>query len=422
MRLVGLLLVDIIAASFLLVSAEFNNSVPQGLKPWAFRSHVGTPKAVPFLKPIPRNLLLRKPGYSKAVSQNAHPAAAIRWTSDSGAAKTLREAAERANILVGTAVRTEQLKEAAYATTLAREYNMLEPEDAMKWEVVHPWPERFDFSPADRIVAFAAEHNIKVRGHTLVWHRQNPPWLAENRYSSAELSRILENHIKTVVGHYRGKVFAWDVANEAFDETALGKLRSTLWYDQPGIGFAGKGSLYLEQCFRWAHEADPNALLFYNEAEAEVINAKSDAVYRMVRDFRSRGVPIHGVGLQMHISNLHPDIGSISKNIGRFSALGVQVHITEMDVALPIDTNGNARPEDVTRQSEIYLQIAGACLAHPGCTAFQTWGFTDKYSWIGSHSRHTQGAALPFDRNYSPKPAHDSLREALETRFQLNRH
>jgi endo-1,4-beta-xylanase len=144
------------------------------------------------------------------------------------------------------------------------------------------------------------------------------------------------------------------------------------------------------------------------------VNPKSDAIYAMVRDFRQRRVPIDGVGLQMHIANLHADVASISANIGRFTALGVQVHITEMDVALPVDAGGSARAEDLERQADIYREIANACLAHRGCTAIQTWGFTDKYSWIGSHSKHTQGAALPFDRNYQPKPAYLALREALE--------
>src|SRR5450759_3187678 len=354
--------------------------------------------------------------------------------------QSLREAAQASGLLIGTAVRPAQLSEAAYASTLAREFNMLEPEDALKWEVVHPDRQSFDFSQADQIVDFATRHGMKVRGHTLVWHQQNPKWLTEGKYPSGELAEILEQHIKTVVGHYRGKVFAWDVVNEAFDELQPGKLRSTIWRDQRGIGEAenevasryepqassnrarskleARGSQqsysHIERCFRWAHEADPQALLFYNEAEAEIMNPKSDAIYAMVRDFRQRGVPIDGVGFQMHIANLHADVASISANINRFTALGVQVHITEMDVALPVDPNGNPRPEDLQRQADIYREIAGACLAHPGCTAVQTWGFTDKYSWIGSHSKHTQGAALLFDRKYQAKPAYDALRGTLE--------
>ena len=219
-----------------------------------------------------------------------------------------------------------------------------------------------------------------------------------------------------MVGHYRGKIFAWDVVNEAFDEVHPGELRSTIWRDQPGIGLAGNGNSYIERCFRWAHEADSQALLFYNDAEAETINPKSDAVYAMVRDFRQRRVPIDGVGFQMHIASLHADVQSISANIKRFAALGVQVHITEMDVALPIDADGNPRPEDLQRQADIYREIATACVSHPGCTAIQTWGFTDKYSWIGSHSKKTQGAALPFDRDYRPKPAYKALRSGLAAR------
>jgi endo-1,4-beta-xylanase len=328
--------------------------------------------------------------------------------------ETLRDAASHSGILIGAAVRPAHLSEPAYASTLAREFNMLEPEDALKWEILRPDPESFDFHQADQVVDFAMRHNMKVRGHTLVWHHQNPAWLAAGNFSPAQLSKLLETHIKTVVGHYRGKIFAWDVANEAFDEgKRTGELRSTIWYDAPGIGFAQKGSAYLTQCFRWAHEADPQALLFYNEAEAEPVNRKSDAIYAMVRDFKRQGVPIDGVGMQMHLGSELPDIASISANIARFIALGVQVHITEMDVSLPVDSEGNAANVDLQQQASIYRQVAEACLAHPGCTAIQTWGFTDKYSWIGSHSKKMRGAALPFDRNYQSKPAYEALRQAL---------
>ncbi len=328
---------------------------------------------------------------------------------------SLREAARGSGMLIGTAVRPAQLSEAAYASTLAREFNMVEPEDALKWEVVHPERASFDFSQADQIVDFATRHDMKVRGHTLVWHRQNPKWLTEGKYTSDELAEILEQHIKTVVGRYRGKIFAWDVVNEAFDELRPGTLRSTIWRDQPGIGLAANGNFYIERCFRWAHDVDPHALLFYNEAEAESVNAKSDAIYAMVRDFRRRGVPIDGVGFQMHIANLRADVVSITANIKRFTALGVQVHITEMDVALPVDADGNARSEDLQRQADIYREIASACLAHRGCTAIQTWGFTDKYSWIESRSKKTQGAALLLDRDYRAKPAYQALRSAVES-------
>jgi endo-1,4-beta-xylanase len=154
-------------------------------------------------------------------------------------------------------------------------------------------------------------------------------------------------------------------------------------------------------------------LLFYNEAEADEVNTKSDALYTMVREFIRQRVPIDGIGLQMHIGNGHPDIPSISANIARFTALGLQVHITELDVSVPVNSDGNASPADLQRQAEIYRQITAACLSHPGCSAIQTWGFTDKYSWIGSRPKKTRGRALLFDRDYQPKPAYRAMYEAL---------
>jgi endo-1,4-beta-xylanase len=179
-----------------------------------------------------------------------------------------------------------------------------------------------------------------------------------------------------------------------------------------GDGLAARSTAYIEQAFRWAHEADPQDLLFYNDNGAETANAKSDAIYAMVKDFKARGVPIDGVGMQMHIFDLQADAEGISRNIARFTALGVQVHITEMDVALPVDAAGHASVPDLARQADIYRAIASACLAHAGCTAIQTWGFTDKYSWIGWKTNGAKGKALLFDRYYEPKSAFDALAEA----------
>jgi endo-1,4-beta-xylanase len=327
---------------------------------------------------------------------------------------TLRQAADRAGLLVGAAVRPSLFSEAAYSETLAREYNMVEPEDAMKWWVLRRNPE-FDFRAGDEVVGFAHAHGMKVRGHCLVWGRTNPAWLTEGGFTPAQLSRLLKEHITTVMKHYAGQVFAWDVVNEALDEN--GQPKNSIWYNQPGIGLADKGLAYVEQAFRWAHEADPQALLFYNEAEAEGLNRKSDAVYAMVKDFRQRGVPIDGVGLQLHVSRFDLDTQAIAANIARLTALGVQVHITELDVSLPVDpATGQFRKEYLLRQADVYRGVVRACLQSRGCTAIQTWGFTDKYSWSGSHSHGERGAALPFDRAYKPKPAYDALLEALAAR------
>jgi endo-1,4-beta-xylanase len=324
---------------------------------------------------------------------------------------SLRQAANQAGLLIGTAVRPAQLSEAAYASTLAREFNMVEAEDVMKWWVLRPDATTYDFRQGDELVRFAQAHGMKVRGHCLVWGRNNPDWLVRGHFTPEELSRLLHQHIQRVMKHYAGQVFAWDVVNEALDEN--GNVRDSLWYNQPGIGLSERGTGYIEQVFRWAHKSDPQALLFYNEAEGEALNRKSDAIFAMVKDFRQRRVPIDGVGLQMHVPSLEVDIASIEANMARLTALGLQVHITELDVSLPVDSYGSARAEDLARQAVAYRGIVKACLNTRGCTAIQTWGFTDKYSWIGSHSRGVRGQALLFDRAYGPKPACRAMLEAI---------
>jgi endo-1,4-beta-xylanase len=335
-------------------------------------------------------------------------------------ASTLRQAAGRAGLLIGTAVRPTLFPEAAYATTLAREFNLVEAEDAMKWWVVRHNPDSFDFQEADEVVRFAQAHAMKVRGHCLVWDHNHPDWLAHGHFTPSQLSQLLHDHIDRVMKRYAGQVFAWDVVNEAMDEK--GKLRDSLWYNQPGIGLADQGTAYLEQVFRWAHAADPRALLFYNEAEGEMLNRKSDAIYEMLKDFRHRGVPIDGIGLQLHVLGLELDPAALAANIARLTGLGLVVHITELDVSLPVsppgDVGGHSMPNnlldnDLLRQAQIYRAVVHACLQNPGCTAIQTWGFTDKYSWIGWHSHGARGRALLFDKNYQPKPAYDAVLQEL---------
>jgi endo-1,4-beta-xylanase len=329
----------------------------------------------------------------------------------SSPSNTLRHAGDSSGILIGTAVRPSLFSETAYSATLAREYNMIEPEDAMKWMVLRPDVQTFDFHGGDQVVQFAETHGMKVRGHCLVWDHNNPAWLVQGHFTPAEMAELLHEHIMTVMKHYAGKVFAWDVINEALDDA--GSPKTSPWYDRPGIGFAGRGSAYIEQVFRWARESDPHALLFYNDNGGEGSGVKSDAIYAMVKDFKQRGVPIDGIGLQMHIPQLDADAAAIAANIARLAALGLKVHITELDVSLPLDAAGQANAIDLRRQADIYHNIAEACISNPGCTAIQTWGFSDRYSWIGWHTHGTRGAALPFDRGYQPKLAYNGLLSAL---------
>jgi endo-1,4-beta-xylanase len=180
--------------------------------------------------------------------------------------QTLREAANASGILIGTAVRPYLLSEAAYSATLAHEFNMVEPEDALKWWTVRPTAESFDFKQGDEIVRFAEAHGIKVRGHCLVRDHNNPKWLAERHFSPAQLSQLLHDHITTVMKHYAGRVFAWDVVNEVLDEK--GTPRDSPWYNRPGIGLSDQGTAYIEQAFRWAHEGIPKRCCFTTKQRA----------------------------------------------------------------------------------------------------------------------------------------------------------
>jgi endo-1,4-beta-xylanase len=306
----------------------------------------------------------------------------------------------------------------SYASTLGTQYSMLEAENAMKWGSIHPAQTTYNFQPGDELLAFAQAHQMVTRGHNLCWEAYNPAWVntLATTATPATMSAILQSHISTVMTHYKGQVFAWDVVNEAISDTQTGTgtaMKDSIWYNQPGIGVTGTG--YVEQAMRWAHAADPNALLFYNDYNIEAPGAKFNAMYAMVKDFVTRGVPINGVGIQMHIDTSgYPGTAGLTQNIQMLTALGLEVHITEADVRIPVDSSGNASAANLQSQAATYQRILTICLQNPGCTAFQTWGFTDKHSWIpGSYPGF--GAALPFDVTYQAKPAVASMLNALQT-------
>jgi endo-1,4-beta-xylanase len=345
-------------------------------------------------------------------------------SSQASAQTTLREAAAAQGLYIGAAASADEygppdlLMNPNYAGLLSSQYSELEPGNAMKWDVTQPTQTTYNFQPGDELVAFAQANNMRVRGHNLCWFTQFPSWLAPYAASAtpAEMSTLLQNHINAEVTHFKGEVFAWDVVNEAFNDptgSAVPGLRDSIWYDQPGIGLTGTG--YIEQALQWAHEADPNALLFYNDYNIEGPGPKFTAVYNMVQDFVQRGVPINGVGFEMHVSNeYYPSAAGLAQNLQQLAALGIQVHITEMDVRLPVGSNGLASAADLQTQAQIYQSILTVCLQQPNCTAFQVWGVSYNDSWIPSVFPG-YGAALPFDFNYQPTPAFNALLAAMQT-------
>ena len=316
----------------------------------------------------------------------------------------LRDLAEKRGLWVGAAVAEGPLaSDEDYAALLMREFNALTPENAMKFETVHPEPGRYDFSKADAIVAFAKKHNMVVRGHTLVWDNQLPGWVREGSFTHDEWVALLREHILTVAGHYRGQVIAWDVVNEAFDDE--GRLRDTLWLRALGPG-------YIAQAFEWAHEADPDAKLFYNDTGGEGLSLKSDAIYALVQGLLAEGVPIHGVGLQMHIwLDGPPSPEDLAANLQRLGDLGLEVHITEMDVRTQYSQASPA--EKLEGQAEVYRRVLAACLNASNCKALVTWGLTDRYSWIPWFTGNPD-VPLLFDENGQPKPAYRAVLDTLQ--------
>ncbi|MGO4884540.1 MAG: endo-1,4-beta-xylanase [Bryobacteraceae bacterium] len=334
---------------------------------------------------------------------------------------TLRQAAAPRAIPIGAAASADEygppdlLTVPIYADTLSSQFSMLEPGNAMKWDVTQPTMTTYNFQPGDELVAFAQANNMRVRGHNLCWYTQLPSWLAPYAATAtpADMATLLQNHITAEVTHFAGKVFAWDVVNEAFNDSTPSTLRDSIWYDQPGIGQSGTG--YIAQAFQWAHAADPNALLFYNDYNIEEPGPKFDAVLSMVQQFVASGVPINGVGFEMHVLNAYyPSAAELAQNMQALAALGLQVHITEMDDRLLLDSSGDASTADLQTQAQVYQTVLTTCLQQPNCTAFQVWGVSDAVSWIpGAFPGY--GAALPFDVNYQPKPAFNSMISAMET-------
>ncbi|MFF5443259.1 endo-1,4-beta-xylanase [Streptomyces achromogenes] len=300
---------------------------------------------------------------------------------------TLGSAAAAKGRYFGTAVAANHLGESAYAGTLDREFNAVTPENEMKWDATEPTRDTFTFGAADQIAGHAQSQGMKLRGHTLVWHSQLPSWVSG--LGASDLRTAMNNHITKVMQHYKGKIYAWDVVNEAFQDGTSGARRSSPFQDRLGNGF-------IEEAFRTARTADPDAKLCYNDYNTDGVNAKSDAVYAMVKDFKARGVPIDCVGFQSHFNSASPVPSDYQANLQRFADLGVDVQITELD----IEGSGTA-------QANSYANVVKACLAVTRCTGITVWGITDKYSWRSS------GTPLLFDSNYAAKPAYTAVLTAL---------
>ncbi|WP_432534768.1 endo-1,4-beta-xylanase [Kineococcus arenarius] len=329
---------------------------------------------------------------------------------------TLRDAAPK-GFFIGTAVaggghHAEQpyadpfAYDVEYRDRMAREFNSLSAENQMKWEYIHPTRDYYNFYPADAIVRYAQENRQVVRGHTLLWHSQNPAWLEEGDFSDEELREILHEHITTVVGRYAGRIQQWDVANEIFDED--GEYREeNIWIRELGPGIVA-------DAFRWAHEADPRAKLFFNDYGVESVNAKSDAYYALIQELKADGVPVHGFAPQSHLSTRYGFPGDLQANLQRFADLGLETAITELDVRMDLPEGGEPTAAQQAQQADYYRRALQACLGVETCNSFTIWGFTDKYSWVPVFFP-SEGSATVMTEDYERKPAYHALQDTLRS-------
>lgn len=357
-----------------------------------------------------------------AVAAAALTAVAVSLPAAQAAPKepTLRSEAPR-DLKIGSAVWGERdlldydpKNPTEFQQILAAEFNSITAENDMKWAEIHPEPDVYDFSGADAVVAFAKANNQEVRGHTLLWHSQNPQWVidAAPTWTCQEARDVLEDHVRTVVGRYAGEIYEWDVANEIFqDDWDAGgvQLRTGI---NPFLAACSEDPVgLLGDLFRWAHEADPEALLFLNDYNAEGINNKTDAYYALVQELLADGVPIHGMGSQGHLSLMYGFDTSIQANFERFAALGLKVAITEADVRMPLGEDGEPTEEQIALQAERYDAMLEACLNVPACTSYTVWGFDDGRSWVPFV--FPEGYATIMTEDFEKKPAYYALLESL---------
>lgn len=333
-----------------------------------------------------------------------------------GTADTLRGAAPE-GFVIGTAVaggghHEEEgypdpfTSDERYRELIAEQFNSVSPENQMKWEYLRPAQDEYNFEAADSIVDFAERHDQDVRGHTLFWHSQNPDWLEEGDFTDEELREILHEHITTVAERYAGRIDQWDVANEIFDDEGQLRTEENIWIRELGPEI-------IADAFRWTHEADPSAELYFNDFGVEDVNAKSDAYYELIQELLADGVPVHGFSAQVHLSLQYEFPSSLEENLQRFDDLGLGTALTEVDVRMPLPEGGEPTREQLDEQASYYEQALTACLGVEGCESFTIWGFTDKYSWVPVFFEG-EGAATVMDEDFQPKPAYFTLLSTLQ--------
>lgn len=304
------------------------------------------------------------------------------------------------------------------AQLILREFNSLTAENAMKMGPIHPQEDNYYWRDADSIVSFAQNHGLKVRGHNLCWHSQAPSWMFTDKegktVSKEVLLQRLKDHITTVVNRYKGKLYAWDVVNEAISDKPDEYLRNSDWLKIIG-------EEYIAKSFQFAHEADPNAMLFYNDYN-EISPVKREKIYRLVKGLKDAGVPVHGIGLQGHWAVNEPSRGQLDSTIKRFADLGLKVQITELDISVypkehdarqrkSADADTTFSPQKEQQQLEVYKMSFDVFRKYRNVINGVTfWNISDRNSWLDNFPvRNRKDYPLLFDRHLKPKKVYQEV-------------
>jgi endo-1,4-beta-xylanase len=315
--------------------------------------------------------------------------------------QTFRACADRRGLSFGVAVQAADVVDPKSIRLLTGNFNEIVPENTMKWGVIRPLKDFWNWSDMDAMVAFAEKNHIRMKGHAFLWHQQNPPYINALK-TREEAIALMTEQITTVMTRYKGRIVEYDIANEVLADD--GSWRDTIWYRTIGPD-------YLDIAFLSARAADPGAKLILNDYSNEAMGQpKADAFFELVKAMKERGVPIDGVGFQMHLDAQYPvNEEAIRANIRRFGELGIAVTFSEIDVRVKMPVT----PERESLQIAVYTKLMDIALSEPNAKSFIMWGYTDLRSWIPQFFPG-YGSGHLFDRQINPKPAYFALKSMLE--------
>lgn len=385
---------------------------------------------------LPSELLAQAPAQSDEMTRNTAPQRTLFPQPDFGPAPktlpkealavagkaSLRAHASRTGLISGAAVIVRSLSsDPALAELIVDQCAILVPEGELKWRALRPAQDKFDFTQPDALFDFAAKHHLLVRGHTLAWHNSVPDWLTAAP-KTLDVRKLFVEHIRTVMGRYRGRVQSWDVVNEAIlpKDGMPGGLRKSFWYERVGAD-------YIDLAYRTAREADPKAKLAYNDYGVEYDNAEDEerrrAILELLRGMQARKVPLDAVGIQSHIKAASPStIGKgLADYIEAIRAMGLEVYLTELDVNED-DIVSNAVAERDRIVAQTYKDFLDVALASPSVKLVLTWGISDRRTWLNDGPTHHRKQpnrpqrSLPFDPEYRPAPVFFAMRDSFDLR------